>query len=105
MTMLPDDLLGRPFKWDVAKDLLGETFEVFPEDGAPVALQVVEVLPGQRGPFTQFSLTFRGPHSPFLSQRTYRFRHARLGEFAFLISAVQRTHDATDYQACFAHEA
>ena len=102
--MLPDDLLMRPFRWDQAKDLLGEKFEVIPEEGDPVTLDVIEVAPGHTGRYTQFSITFRGPTSPFLPQRTYRFRHARLGDFAFLISAIDRKADGFDYQACFAHE-
>ena len=103
--MITDDLLRRALRWDQAKDLQGEKFEVLPEEGEPVAFEVIEITAGPPGRFTQFSLTFRGPLAPFLPQRTYHFRHARLGDFAFLISAIGRTADATDYQACFAHEA
>ncbi|HEX4332099.1 MAG TPA: hypothetical protein VH040_08170 [Usitatibacter sp.] len=103
--MLPDDLLLRTFAWDQAKDLAGDKFQVFPEGSDPLVLEVIEVLPGRPGPFTQFSVIFRGPPAPLLPQRTYRFRHERLGDFAILISAVERSAGAIEYEACFAHEA
>jgi hypothetical protein len=103
--MLPHDLLLRALAWNEAKDLAGDKFEVLPEGQGPVIFEVIEVVPGRPGRFTQFSVIFRGPLAPFLPQRTYRFRHERLGDFAFLISAIQRTADAIDYEACFAHEA
>ena len=101
--MLPDDLLSRPFAWELAKDAVGEKFQVVPEQGEPVPLELVEVSEVKPGRFRQFSVMFRGPLTPLLPQRTYRFRHQRLGDFALLITAVGRSENAIDYEACFAH--
>jgi Domain of unknown function (DUF6916) len=104
--MLPDELLMRSLRWEDARDLGGDTFEVFPDDDGAEALPMTVVYARERNStpgMIQYALLLRGPGAPFLAQRTYRFRHARLGEFAFLITAVARTGDALDYEACFSH--
>ena len=104
--MLRDELLLRRLSWEEAKDLAGTSFDVFPDEAGSDAVRVaiVEMRSQHSTPrMIQFSLVFRGPASPLLPQRTYQFRHASLGEFAFLITAIRRTDEAVDYEACFSH--
>lgn len=104
--MLPEELLARRLEWACAKDLGGEAFEVLLEAPAPatIGLAVAQAsLLGSPERMVQFSLLFRGPADPLLPQGTYHFRHAALGDFAFFITPVARTREATDYEACFSH--
>lgn len=104
--MLHDELMRRVLTWDQAKGLAGESFAVFPDEAASdfVPLAIVSAINEQSAPhMIQFSLEMRGPASPRLPQGMYRFRHARLGEFAFFITAIGATAQSTDYQACFSH--
>jgi hypothetical protein len=104
--MFRDELLLRRLSWEEAKDLAGSSFDVFPDETGSDAVRVaiVEVRNQHSTPrMIQFSLIFRGPASPLLPQRTYRFRHASLGEFAFMITAIGKTAETVDYEACFSH--
>jgi hypothetical protein len=106
MKISMDELMSRRLHWDDAKDLGGESFDVFPDENGSDALRmsIVDIRNQHSTPrMIQFSILFRGPASPFLSQRIYRFQHARLGEFAFLITAIAKTADTIDYEACFSH--
>jgi hypothetical protein len=58
----------------------------------------------QGDPF-QFAIIFRGPPGAVLEQRTYRFRHRRLGEYAIFITAIAHNSTATEYEACFTSRA
>ena len=103
--MADENLLARRLEWDDARTLAGESIELFPGDGAPpVVLDVTdarEVLSTPR--MLQFRLLFRGPAARVHAQGIYRFRHARLGDYAFFITPVGASADGTDYEACFAH--
>jgi hypothetical protein len=104
--MLEDELLQRRFTWEDAKDLGGESFDVFSDEvtNDAIALTVLSATNRHSAPhMVQFSMELRGPASPRLPQGMYRFRHARLGEYAFLITAISASADATEYQACFSH--
>jgi hypothetical protein len=104
--MFRDELLQRRLSWEEAKDLAGTSFDVFPDEAGSdtVRVEIVEVRNRHSTPsMIQFSLVLRGPASPLLLQRTYRLRHATLGEFAFLITAIGRTDEAVSYEACFSH--
>jgi hypothetical protein len=106
MGMLREDLLRRRLTWDEAKGLGGETFEVFPDEATDdaVPMAIVSATNANSAPhMIQFSLEIRGPAAPRLPQGMYRFRHARLGEYAFVITAIGASPEGTDYQACFSH--
>ncbi len=101
-----EELLSKRLRWDDAKALSGETLELFPLDSGPdrIPLTVVEVTArASSDAMLQFSILLRGPADPVLAQRTYRFRHARLGDYAFFVTAVARSAAGTDYEACFSH--
>ena len=69
-----------------------------------VALRVSRVeLRSEQPSMVQFSIVFIGPADPIHPQGTYRIRHARLGEFDFLLTPVARTELGTEYEACFSH--
>ena len=101
--MIPDELYARRLTWDDAQHLAGEPFELIADEAHPVATPVtvasVEIR-SEGSPF-QFSILFRGPPGAVLEQRTYRFRHRRLGEYAIFITPVAHNPTATEYEACF----
>ncbi len=106
--MIDEALLARALAWEDAQSLRDESLEFFPDDGGErgVVLKVVEVSSqGRSGEVRQFAILFRGPSSPVHPQRIYRFRHARLGDYAFFITPIAQSPEGTDYEACFCHAA
>ena len=104
--MLDPALLSRQLDLATARALGGESFEVSDANpDAPLATLTVEGL--REGPaspaMVQFALSFRGPPEPFLPQATYRFRNARLGDYAIFITALGRTAQGYEYEACFSY--
>lgn len=52
--------------------------------------------------YEKFSLMFRGPKSPLLAQRIYRFEHPRIGWFEmFIVPVVTEGKNRQHYQAVF----
>jgi hypothetical protein len=100
-----EDLLARRLQWADAQSLAGEAIEFFPlEGGDPMALTVVDASERDSSPrMIQFALRFRGPAQPRYSQGTYRFRHTRLGDYAFFITPVAANEKGVYYEACFSH--
>lgn len=106
--MIDDALLSRPLPWEDAQTLPDESIDFFPDEASPaaVALRVVGVKAREgSGEQRQFSILFRGPPDPVFAQGTYRFRHARLGDYAIFITPVGKSPAGTDYEACFSHAA
>jgi hypothetical protein len=105
--MLDDQLMQRPLTWEDAQAMAGSALLCLRADecgDAAVPLTLVSVQSrGQALPGKQYSLLFKGPRSPLLSQCTYRMRHEQLGDFAIFITPLSQSADATDYEACFAH--
>jgi hypothetical protein len=95
-----DDFSGR----------VGELFEVTVEDRSPLALVLAETSlggelggPGPEGQERlQFSLIFRGPARPFLSQGTYELDNAELGELSLFLVPLGPDDDQMRYEAAFA---
>lgn len=62
--------------------------------------------PGGRGPEgqerVQFSLVFRGPADPMLTQGTYAVTHEALGEQDLFLVPLGRDADGVRYEAAFA---
>ena len=105
---MDDALLSRALSWDDARTLLDESVDFFPDEESPdaVTLKVVSVTRNTRSrERRQFAIVFRGPPAPVHAQRTYRFRHARLGDYAIFITPIAQTPEGTDYEACFSHAA
>ena len=105
--MLPDALYSRRLTWEDAQTLAGESFEVISDETHTVGthMTVASVDLRSDGDPLQFALIFRGPPDPVLEQRTYRFRHRRLGEYAIFITPVAHNPTATEYEACFTFRA
>jgi hypothetical protein len=95
-----DDFSGR----------IGESFEVTVDDTAPLGLVLAESSlgtelggPGPEGQErSQFSLTFRGPATPFLPQGTYELDHAELGALSLFLVPLGPEGDEMRYEAAFA---
>ena len=103
---MQEKLLSRRLEWDDAAALQGEAFEFFPLEDAsrPVALSVTDVkLRSRDARGVQFSIVFRGPAAPVYPQRIYRFRHARLGEYAIFVTAIAQGVGGVDYEAVFSY--
>jgi hypothetical protein len=107
--MIPNEIVSHQLRWEQAKDLLDECFDVLPDEGEgpSITFQVTEVAQARTSTAKQiqFWLVFKGPAAPLLPQRMYRMRHARLGDYAVLVTALSQTAEATEYQACFSHAA
>lgn len=101
--MLPDALYARTLTWDDAQALSGESFELIADEAHPVGtpMTIASVDLRSAGDPLQFSIVFRGPPEPVLEQKTYRLRHARLGEYAIFITPIAHNPTATEYEACF----
>lgn len=106
--MLTDELLARRLTWDDARTLEGETFELVPDESNPagVPMVVARVAVRDADPrMVQFSIVLLGPADPVYPQRTYRLRHARRGDYAFMVTPIARDAAGTSYEACFSHAA
>lgn len=102
------------YEWltcDVFVAHVGEQFDVTPHPGAaPLSMLLTEATestePGGRGPDgqerLQFSLVFRGPVEPVLSQGTFRLSHATLGDLALFLVPIGRDDGGVRYEAAFA---
>jgi uncharacterized protein DUF6916 len=90
------------------KDFLervGEEFRVA-GPGAPVVLALIEATdlsrPNAPGPRrSPFSLVFRGPFSPVMTQRTYALEHAALGRLEIFLVPIGPDADGMRYEAVF----
>ena len=92
-------------------DLTVEDFElcrgdVFHVPAGPAQLEftlarIERLGPPRPGGRTPFSLIFRGPKLPVLSQAIYRFAHPRFESLDMFIVPVGPDMDAMQYQAIF----
>ena len=84
---------------------LGEPFRVT-SSAAGVALRLIRVDAGTRAPAAPglrqpFSLLFRGPTEPVLTQRLYTLDHGGLGTVEIFIVPVGPDADGMCYEAVF----
>lgn len=89
--------------------LVGEDFAVATTDevlGMRLEETTESALPGGRGPQgqerAQFSLVFRGPATPTLTQGTYVVTHRALGDQQLFLVPLGRDADGVRYEAAFA---
>ncbi|NNG15757.1 MAG: hypothetical protein HKM89_04690 [Gemmatimonadales bacterium] len=83
--------------------LVGEMFCASVDDEVSLELELTEatVIGGENRPDEAFSLLFKGPSAPFLTQRTYEIAHGSLGELPIFLVPVGQTEDGFVYQAIF----
>jgi hypothetical protein len=82
----------------------GGVFELSLGEGQTVPLELAAVLgTGLQGLANreQFSLHFRGPASPALSQRIYRLSHPQLGTLEIFLVPIGRDPGGMTYEAVF----
>lgn len=88
---------------------VGETFLLDAGDAGRLALELLESrlhdpdapakdASGTRAPF---SLLFRGPADPILSQRIYHLEHPSVGAIEIFIVPVAHDEESTTYEAVF----
>lgn len=69
------------------------------DQSTTVELALVEVVDGSTTRQVSFSLLFRGPQHPPLTQQIYRFEHDGLGGFDLFIVPVRRDAQGSYYEA------
>lgn len=98
------------FTYDDFADRVGEQFTVALPDGGRLALRLAEVTkgaePGGEAPDgttrQQFSLLFRGPADPQLTQGLWELEHDRLDRVALFLVALGPDAEGPRYEAAFA---
>jgi hypothetical protein len=78
---------------------LGQTFRLTVDAGRRLDVELIEATGAPQG--RPFSLVFRGPKDPRLSQRIYAFAHDRLGEFEMFIVPIGIDERGLRYEAVF----
>lgn len=87
---------------------LGEKFRLVLDPESALEVELVEVAaidsgqPSTPGRPDPFSIVFRGPAHPVLTQGTYRIEHDRMGSFDLFLVPVAPDSDRPRYQAVFA---
>ncbi len=74
------------------------------ENSEPIRLQLVEASALESTPRLQrqpFSLLFKGPQEPCLSQASYHLLHEDLGQLLLFLVPIQSDDQGTDYEAVF----
>ncbi len=72
------------------------------ESPTVVEAKLVEVREvGSSEEYEQFSLLFKGPSQPLLSQKTYTFEHSRMGNFDLFIVPIAASEAGISYEAVF----
>ncbi len=83
---------------------LNDRFQVVDEYTAPFDLELIQVSEEKAAQKQRvFSVLFRGPSDKFLSQRTYKLKHHRLGEREIFLVPVGQDKEGFQYQAVFNH--
>jgi hypothetical protein len=87
----------------VFREQLHSQFKIHQDDNAPVALELIDTVESEQSPKMElFSLHFRGPFRPLLSQRTYRLEHEKLGNFEILLTPISADQqNGAVYEAVF----
>lgn len=90
--------------------LVGEGFELVLGDAETVTLELTEAGPvgelssrqaAELGKRLPFSLIFRGPGELLLEQSIRTLRHPRIGELAVFLVQLERTDEASLFEAVF----
>jgi hypothetical protein len=77
-------------------------FKVKTGSGDAVTLELAEINEPPAPPQVElFSLLFRGPIAPRLSQQTYRFEHDKLGELDLFLTVLGVDEAGTSYEVIF----
>ena len=81
----------------------GSTFELESAESDPVTMVLEEVSDTTPTGFEgeQFSLVFRGPHEPALTQRIYTLNHDALGSIELFLVPIGAPKDGRLYEAYF----
>jgi hypothetical protein len=92
--------LGRLTAADFAP-LRNQHFELMPEQGRQLELELVEVAAADGAGGRPFSVVFRGPGEPLLRQRIYRVEHPALGALELFLVPIGRDDAGVSYEAVF----
>jgi len=90
------------FNSQTFSEQLHTKFKVLPTGAEPLELELVEVTERNAAPkMEQFSLLFRGPHSPRLPQQIHGLEHEKLGTFELFLTAIAGDQESITYEAVF----
>lgn len=81
---------------------LNTKFRVRPDDSTVIETELIVAEDGGSTPRQErFSLTFRGPHEPYLPQHIYRIEHDQMGTLELFLVPIGRDEDGFQYEAVF----
>ena len=81
---------------------LHTTFNVGLADGSSIPLELTAVNEPAAPPGVEmFSVHFRGPRAPRLSQQIHHFQHGKLGSFDLFVTTIAGDDQSTTYEAVF----
>jgi len=81
---------------------LNQKFEIYPQEGKKVKVELVRITEDKKGNVESFSVLFRGPKDNPLAHDTHKVKHPKMGEFnLFLGPVVTEKTDGVYYQAVF----
>jgi hypothetical protein len=84
------------------REQLKTRFNVHPDGGAAIALELIEVEEKGSGTIELFLLRFAGPLTPRLAQQVHRLEHGKIGEFEIFITPISAGQEqGTVYEAVF----
>ena len=98
---MPADLSEEEFSKHV-----NTPFRLSLDPEVPVDLELVEVKgylknPGDQDGMERFSLIFKGPAKPLLSQRLYSLNHDGMGALDIFLVPIQPESDGARYEAVY----
>jgi hypothetical protein len=85
-------------------EYLGGSFELSDDGRGTIIMMLAEITGlghGALGRRDPYSLVFRGPASPVLPQRIYRFRHERMGDLELFLVPIGPDGEGMRYEAIF----
>jgi len=84
------------------KQQLHTSFQVRSGDSEPISMQLIDVREPPTAPGSElFCLHFRGPSSPRLPQKIWRFQHEKIGALDLFMTAVGADETGIVYEVVF----
>ena len=81
---------------------LKDKFEIHPQEGKKIKVELVEITEDKKGKVESFSVLFRGPKENPLDHDTHKVKHPKMGEFNLFLGPVATEEtDGVYYQAVF----
>lgn len=94
--------MDTPLDHEAFSKYINTKFRISVDDSNSIVADLSKVTELHLSPHQErFTVVFRGPKEPFLSQGTYSFAHEQMGEFNLFIVPMRQDDDGTFYEAVF----